>query len=249
MSDPKVKRLRIFAGPNGSGKSTLYNYLIGKNYFKTYFHVNPDEITKELPIGLNLESYPIQFDENRLKEYLSKSSFQKNTKLNLAEEVLVTGKNIRSKEANNITYLSAAIAEFIRQEMLLSESSFSFESVFSHPSKVDFIRQAKEVGYKTYFYFIATQDYQINQERVLNRVQLGEHDVPPDKIRDRYYKTMENLYEALRLTDRAFLFDNSEYSETHTYQMFVEKSSDQLHFETDKIPEWFRLFVLDKMQY
>ena len=142
MSDPKVKRLRIFAGPNGSGKSTLYNYLIGKNYFKTYFHVNPDEITKELPIGLNLESYPIQFDENRLKEYLSKSSFQKNTKLNLAEEVLVTGKNIRSKEANNITYLSAAIAEFIRQEMLLSESSFSFESVFSHPSKVDFIRQA-----------------------------------------------------------------------------------------------------------
>ena len=160
----------------------------------------------------------------------------------------MTGKNIRSKEANNITYLSAAIAEFIRQEMLLSESSFSFESVFSHPSKVDFIRQAKEAGYKTYFYFIATQDYQINQERVLNRVQLGEHDVPPDKIRDRYYKTMDNLYEALRLTDRAFLFDNSEYSEAHTYQMFVGKSSDQLHFETDKIPEWFRLFVLDKMQ-
>jgi predicted ABC-type ATPase len=125
--------------------------------------------------------------------------------LSLAEEVLVTGKNIRSKKANNITYLSAAIAEFIRQEMLLSESSFSFESVFSHPSKVDFIRQAKKAGYKTYFYFIATQDYQINQERVLNRVQLGEHDVPPDKIRDRYYKTMHNLYEALRLADRAFL--------------------------------------------
>ena len=62
-----MRRLRIFAGPNGSGKTTLYDYLLGKRFFKVYYHINPDEIAEELPIGLNLESYPIQIKEQSLR--------------------------------------------------------------------------------------------------------------------------------------------------------------------------------------
>lgn len=240
-----MRRLRIFAGPNGSGKTTLYDYLLGKRFFKVYYHINPDEIAEELPIGLNLESYPIQINEQSLRNYLSLSPFQQKAKDSLADLISVSGKTIRSRTSKNITYLSAAIAEFIRQEMLQSGSSFSFESVFSHPSKVEFIRKARENGYKTYLYFISTQDPKINQERVLSRASLGGHNVPPDKILDRYRKTMDNLYDALLASDRAFLFDNSGNREPH--RMFMEMKDGEMLFNSGSTPEWFIEFVQAKM--
>lgn len=245
MNEAGIRRLRIFAGPNGSGKSTLYDYLLSKRYFRIYYHINPDEITKELPIGLNLESYPIQFDEKTLRDYLSQSPFQQKAKQSLADLISVSGKTVRSRTPENLTYLSAAIAEFMRQEMLLSGSSFSFESVFSHPSKVEFIRKAREAGYKIYLYFISTQDPKINQERVLSRASLGGHSVPPDKILHRYKKTMDNLYEALLASDRAFLFDNSGDREPH--RMFMEMKDGEMTFNSECVPEWFSEFVQEKM--
>ena len=92
MNESGTRRLRIFAGPNGSGKTTLYDYLTSKRYFKIYYHINADKITEELPIGLNLESYPIQFDEQILKNYLSESPFQQKTKESFADLISVSGK-------------------------------------------------------------------------------------------------------------------------------------------------------------
>ena len=44
------------------------------------------------------------------------------------------------QELRVVLNLSVAIADFIRQKMLFSGSSFSFETVFSHSSKVNFIQ-------------------------------------------------------------------------------------------------------------
>lgn len=246
MNESGTRRLRILAGPNGSGKTTLYDYLTSKRYFKIYYHINADKITEELPIGLNLESYPIQFDERTLKNYLSESPFQQKTKESFTDLISVSGKTIRCRTEENLTYLSAALAEFIRQKMLESGSSFSFESVFSHPSKVDFMRKAKDAGYKIYLYFISTQDSKINLERVLSRASLGGHSVPANKIVDRYKRTMECLYEALLATDRAFLFDNSEDQNPH--QMFMEMKDGEMIFNSETIPQWFIEYVQSKIQ-
>jgi len=40
----------------------------------------------------------------------------------------------------------------------------------SHTSKLDEIKNAKELGFKTYLYFVCLQDADINVSRVLNRV-------------------------------------------------------------------------------
>ena len=49
--------------------------------------------------------------------------------------------------------------------------SFSFETVFSHPAKIDILRRAFESGYRTYLYFIATETPEINIARIAQRVQ------------------------------------------------------------------------------
>jgi predicted ABC-type ATPase len=60
----------------------------------------------------------------------------------------------------------------------------------SHPSKVALLARAQMAGYRTYLYFIATDDPAINISRVRNRVKLGGHAVPEDRIVQRYHRSL-----------------------------------------------------------
>ena len=77
--------------------------------------------------------------------------------------------------------------------------TFSFETVFSHSSKLDIMQQAVELGYKVYLYFVSTEDPEINKFRVAARKMKGGHDVPPEKIESRYYLSMNLLYNASQI--------------------------------------------------
>lgn len=57
-------------------------------------------------------------------------------------------------------------ADFQRETCLLKKLNFSFETVMSHPSKIDFMLRAHDAGYDVTLYFIATSDPEINVERV-----------------------------------------------------------------------------------
>lgn len=100
-------------------------------------------------------------------------------------------------------------AEASRTDCLEHGRSFSFETVMSHPSKIETLRQAHERGFTTLLYFVATSNPQVNVERVGQRVALGGHDVPADRIVSRYQRTLALLPEAVAVADRCFLFDNT----------------------------------------
>lgn len=198
---------------------------------------------------LNLSAWPVSFSKEELFNFFEKSSIQQHSDISFSSMVELKGKKIYIKDNSkeNRTYLSAAIADFIRQKMLLSESSFSFETVFSHSSKVSFIQSAKDVGYKTYLYFVATTDPRVNLERVLNRVQKGGHSVPEKKIFERYYRTLNNLYDGFNLADRVYIFDNSENQSLGTYDFFAEKKQNKLYISSSGIPKWFNDYLLNKL--
>jgi predicted ABC-type ATPase len=100
-------------------------------------------------------------------------------------------------------------AERRRQECLATGVTFSFETVFSHVSKLDLITKAKAAGYYVRLYFVSTEDPKLNVERVKKRVLSGGHPVPLDKIISRYHRAMKNLAPACRLVDDANLYDNT----------------------------------------
>ncbi len=81
--------------------------------------------------------------------------------------------------------MSIQIAEAQRQQFLIRRESFAFETVMSHPSKLELLEQAKTLGYQIILVFVATNNPQINVEQIASRVQLGGHDVPTDKIIDK----------------------------------------------------------------
>jgi predicted ABC-type ATPase len=95
-----------------------------------------------------------------------------------------------------------------RKQSVASGRSFSFETVFSHPSKLDLISQAKVAGYFRLF-FVSTSSPMLNLRRVKKRVSDGGHPVPLNKIVNRYYRAMSHLGPACQMVDEGMVFDNS----------------------------------------
>jgi len=82
---------------------------------------------------------------------------------------------------------------------------------------------------------------------VQNRVELGGHGVPEEKIPERYYHAMENLYSAVLASDRVFFFDNSDRKSDGSYSFFAEKRDNHIYTVKTELPQWFDRYLLKKL--
>ncbi|WP_219601021.1 zeta toxin family protein [Hymenobacter sp. DG01] len=245
-----VPRLRVLAGPNGSGKSFLVPSLATEVNLGVI--VNADEIEARLKAQhrrrtrvLNLHDWKLMLTQQDLDAFLQAEEATKQTtlaqqqmqKLRIEENVLLfTAVKIDS-------YLASRVAEFLRYSLLAARQSFTFETVMSHPSKLAFLRDAQAAGFRTYLYFVATEDPEINVGRVRARVQKKGHDVARDKIISRYARTLDYLFDAVRLVNRAFIFDNS-YAAP---QLVAEvEEGKRVEFKTATIPAWVDTYFRQK---
>jgi predicted ABC-type ATPase len=95
-----------------------------------------------------------------------------------------------------------------RADFLARGESFVSETVFSHHSKLDLLRQAHASGFQVALYVVCINEPRQLLRRVKQRVNEGGHDVPGNKILERYPRTIANLTEAVRLADLSMLFDS-----------------------------------------
>lgn len=100
-------------------------------------------------------------------------------------------------------------ARQLREEYRLAGLSFSFETVFSHPSTLLDLIKLRAAGYETLFVFVATDNVETNVRRVKQRFISGGHDVPVDKIRSRYERAFQFLPLAAEIADRTVVWDNT----------------------------------------
>lgn len=94
-------------------------------------------------------------------------------------------------------------------EKLKNGETFCFETVFSHESKLGLISKAKELGYSVTLVFIHLNHSTLNKARVIQRVNEGGHNVPPDRIESRIPRSLENIHKAIKIVDEVTLVDNS----------------------------------------
>ncbi|WPB57776.1 zeta toxin family protein [Xylophilus sp. GOD-11R] len=234
-------RLRVFAGPNGSGKSTI-QHLLRPRWIGAY--VNADDIERSLGSvdGLRLADFGLSTEpavlRRRLADHLHGSGFLRKHGLEgvAGHLTLASDAALRLPRGAINSYVAAVLADAIRRELLAQGSTFTFETVMSSPDKIAFMRDAQEQGYRTYLYFVATDDPAINIQRVKLRVQQGGHDVPEDKIRSRYRRSIDLLDAACTAANRAYIFDNS----GKAHQWIAEVTDgDELQLHAREMPAWF----------
>ena len=246
---PNQPKLRIFAGPNGSGKTTLFDS-IKSEYFSTKLFVNADfleEAFKKYGF-INLSDFNIFVAHDIFEDFCIKSGLFKKAGFDTISWGLAVKENVivKQEQAKTLLYNSyhfAIVADFIRQELIRNKISFSFETVFSHPSKLELIDLAHQNGYKVYLYFIGTETPIMNLERVKDRVIKGGHPVEEEKIQVRYFLTMDLLIEMIKRSDETYLWDNSGIK--HQYIGNIKKGI--MEFEQSSIPNWIDTFILNKL--
>ena len=114
------------------------------------------------------------------------------------------------KKIRQCSDLEAAVeAERLREDCLLKNRSFTFETVLSTRRNLDMLIRARQIGYYIISIFVMTADTEINVFRVKSRVSDGGHDVPLDKIRSRYGKSLQNLSELITLSNECRVYDNT----------------------------------------
>lgn len=143
-------------------------------------------------------------------------------------------------EINVDPYRAAEVAETARRELIERGESFIFETVFSDPvgDKIGFLKQAEQDGYTVVLFFIGIDSSETSDDRVALRVTQGGHDVPRDKIENRYRRVMENLRRAMTELTNVRVYDNSDLEDP--YRLVAIREDGHALQLSKPIPAWLK---------
>jgi predicted ABC-type ATPase len=130
-------------------------------------------------------------------------------------------------------YEAAKVAAATRTRLIELGRPLIAETVFSHPSKLDLLRDATRAGYYCALHVLMVSE-ELSVARVAYRVANGGHDVPVDKIRGRYRRLWSIVADAVPLADSATFWDNSRHDGPRSVALF----SDGLVVGSPNWPSW-----------
>ena len=140
-------------------------------------------------------------------------------------------------------YPAARVADRLRREMVHQHESFAFETVFSDPvgDKLGFLQETAASPYTVVLCFVGLSSAKLSAERVAMRVSQGGHDVPAEKLTNRFPRTLANLKSAISTLPHVLVFDNSDLA--RPYRRIAVLADSVMQQQAKPLPRWFRNVV------
>jgi predicted ABC-type ATPase len=88
-------------------------------------------------------------------------------------------------------------------------ADFAFETALGGNTMTALLEQAPQPGLAVHVWFVGLTDVELHIDRVRRRVAKGGHDIPKDKIRERFKNGRVNLIRLLPRLTELRLYDNS----------------------------------------
>jgi predicted ABC-type ATPase len=221
-------------------KSAIPSHLIG-------IYINPDEIEKAAKESGRLEfsDFQLEAEGDEVLGFIREHRLVRSAGLDEeAAKIGFSSNGLNFQTVAMNSYFASVLSDFIRNKLLEVQLSFTFETVMSSDDKIAFMLKARESGYRTYLYFVATEDPDININRVRNRVAAGGHPVPTEKIVQRYGRCLNLLPAAIAASNRAYIFDNSG---ADLVLLAEVTDGTDLEFKVDEVPDWFMDAYVEKV--
>jgi predicted ABC-type ATPase len=145
-----------------------------------------------------------------------------------------------ARELEVDAYEAARMISALRTELVNQRESFIFETVFSDPvgDKLGFLKQAAELGYAVVLCFVGIAGAATSEQRVAMRVSQGGHDVPPEKLVQRFPRTLSNLAAAIRDLPCVLIFDNDDLKVP--FRHVATYASGQTVQLNEPVPSWLK---------
>lgn len=105
------------------------------------------------------------------------------------------------------------IGRSLLEQAIAGGRDYRFETTLGGRSIAQLLQQAARAGHRLHIWFCGLASADLHLKRVRNRVSHGGHDIPEEKIRERWNRSRENLIRLLPLIDHLRVFDNSTESD------------------------------------
>jgi predicted ABC-type ATPase len=140
-------------------------------------------------------------------------------------------------------YKAAALADAVRRQLVAQRESFIFETVFSDSQgdKLNFLKETERSGYTVLLIFIGIARPEISDQRVAMRASRGGHDVPRQKLFDRFPRTMNNLKRALVELSNVEVYDHSDLD--IGYRLVASRVNGRNIKLREPVPAWLRALL------
>lgn len=138
------------------------------------------------------------------------------------------------------------LADEERQASIVLGRSFITETVLSDPvgAKVAMLRDARSRGYHVWLFFIGIGSPALSRARVRERVAArAGHDVPDQRIDERYPRTLANLPGAVAAASVAVLLDNDLADRPYRFVALFQDG--QLAKRSRSTPRWAAAVLAD----
>jgi predicted ABC-type ATPase len=100
------------------------------------------------------------------------------------------------------------------QRAIAQNENFAFETTLGGHSIVRELHKAIDAGRKVIIWYVGLASPQLHIARVRARVARGGHDIPSERIVERYPRSLANLAGLIGLAAEIHVFDNSQETET-----------------------------------
>lgn len=94
--------------------------------------------------------------------------------------------------------------------------TFAFETTLGGKTITALLEQAVAAGIEVRIWYVGLNSPELHLRRVRARVAHGGHDIPEEKIRERYHHSRLNLIRLLPHVTELLLYDNSAEADPHT---------------------------------
>ena len=161
--------------------------------------------------------------------------------------ILAANPDISTAEANSASWhegkrlLERAIAERL---------DFAFETTLGGHTISALLHEALAAGIEVRMWFVGLSSPELHMARVRSRVARGGHDIPEEKIRERYDRSRINLIELMPRLTELRVFDNSCDADPHagrapqpTLILHLAKGKILEMVELSKTPQWAKALV------
>ncbi len=161
--------------------------------------------------------------------------------------ILCANLGISRAEANSAAWYEG---KRLLERAIAEKLDFAFETTLGGKTITALLARALSEGMEVRVWYVGLSSVELHIARVKSRVEQGGHEIPEDRIRERYMRSRLNLIQLLSNLTELLLYDNSEEADPKTGEMPRPKLI--LHvvqgrvFETcdlTLVPEWAKPVV------
>lgn len=102
------------------------------------------------------------------------------------------------------------IGKSLLEQAIAGDQDYRFETTLGGRTIAQLLEKAAHSGHRLQVWFCGLASADLHIRRVRSRVAHGGHDIPVEKIRERWNRSRENLIRLLPLIDHLRVYDNSQ---------------------------------------